>query len=144
MGTAVRSDGNINRALKSIAARLNNYNKDEIDRYLTDDNILRQCKHETLCLLFAAYYAAYKDKNWHIQRHIAIKAWQSADYRAFCKGVEPGAPATASPTIPTPDDPINILRQYKPTPGPSIIAEGDGEDPINILKHHSSPDTGDE
>lgn len=100
MSTAVKSDGTVNAAVLTLAqngfvdAKQKQLAPTQVDAMLTEA-VLRQCKHETLCLAMYAYVQAFQAKNWAIQKHLEIKAWQSEPYRNFMGGRKLGSPAPA-------------------------------------------------
>lgn len=92
MSKSVKSDGEVNKLVRQMAlGALNGASMGEradVDKVLKDEGKLKQCEYQTLLLAGAAYIEEYKDKNWHIQRHIEIKAQQSESYRRFKSGQE--------------------------------------------------------
>jgi len=92
MSKAVKSDGRVNALILKMCERgLGFYDRKDVNAILMDENALRQCEHGTLCFAFFSYERAFGLKNWHIQRHIEIKAWQSSCYRDFVGFKKPGA-----------------------------------------------------
>lgn len=111
MSKAVKSDGRVNQAINEMCDRgLSSYDKGKVDKIFLDEDMLRQCEHETLCRAFYEYANTYKEKNWHIQKHIEIKAWQSSVYREFMRNRKCGARPTI---INNNSDPLDELLQRK-------------------------------
>lgn len=108
MSRAVKSDGEVNKAMRELALGrltdgLSMGDREDVGRVLTDEDKLKQCDYQTLLLAGAAYIDQFGDKNWAIQKHIEIKAQQSEKYRKYKAGsgaaTESGsAPAKATPS----------------------------------------------
>ena len=112
MSKAVKSNGAVNASVRKLCElRFVGYDRAKVDEFLTDDKFLTQCTYETLCWAASTYVDVYGDKNWHIHKHIEIKARQSETWRKFSanqsqKPVE-GAPQS--------DDPLAVLQDMKDT-----------------------------
>lgn len=118
MGKAMPSDGRVNQAVNQMCDRgMDQYKKNQVDQILKDESMLKQCTHETLCRAFYEYSKAFKEKNWHIQKHIEIKAWQSSTFRTFMGGQKKGAPP---PNDDEDSDPLTKLIDMKNESGGSI------------------------
>lgn len=107
MSKAVKSDGVVNKlvlemCLQSVRSSSGLGKKEEVDKVLRDEDKLKQCNYETLLLAGFAYYNCFNEKNWHIQKHIEIKAQQSAPYRQFKEGLAVAADAGDAPADESP------------------------------------------
>lgn len=106
MSDACPSDGTVNIAFLDLAAKMANYDQQEVDAVLRESK-LKQCQYGTLIRLQAAYMDTFEEEiSWAIHEHIDIKAKQSSVWREY-KDKKKSKHKNAG----SGDDPLTILSQ---------------------------------